>query len=193
MNFLFHGYFITQSGFVFGEYADKGSRLFIKEDNTLTIEYFYQNDLMVRHIHSMLYSNNICVFISTGDTKKYLDKWKLSNGKLEFISRILDGFQGGFTACCKIGEKHYFGTDFSQRANYIYCLDDNRKFFLPKPAYTHIFVTMMALDNRYIACINLSKSMSPPYSSISIFDTFDCSYVYCQAYNYQEFEDLQLY
>jgi hypothetical protein len=190
IGFLANSYVMLPSGFVFGEYANQGARLFIKEYDKLAIEHFYQHDLMVRHIHSVLSSDNIYFFISTGDQKKYLDKWKISNGKLEFVSRILNSFQGGFTACCKVGEKHYFGTDFGERPNYIYCLDDNRKFFLPKPSYTHFFSIMVALDNRYIFCINQSMPHRYLNRSISIFDTFDCSYVYCQAYSLQEFLDL---
>lgn len=138
----------------------------------------------VRHIHSIM-CNDKTLFISTGDSKKYLDKWELSDGKLVFVERILDKYWGGFTGCCKI-QNNFFATDFSQRPNYIYCLETSEKFFFPEPAYKHFCTFMLPVNNRYIVCLNQAMPGFLPQRTISIFDTQIFLFVYCQGYSHHE-------
>ena len=184
LSFLFNGYAFSSSGFIVGEYADKSSRLFIMEGDNFEINHFYLNIKGVRHIHSILCDDDL-LFISTGDTKKFLDKWRFCDGEIRFIGRVMSLF-AGVTGCCTVQNKHYFGTDFSERPNYIYCLENKKKFFLPEPAYIHFFSWMIPVNDRFIFCMNQSMPHSRPNRSISIFDTFNCSYVYSQAYDLHE-------
>jgi hypothetical protein len=184
LSFLFNAYAFFKSGFIVGEYAENSSRLFIMKGDHFEANHFYQDIKGVRHIHSILCDNDL-FFISTGDSKKVLDKWGFCNGEIRFIGRVMSTF-AGFTGCCTVQNKHYFGTDFSERPNYIYCLENEKKFFLPEPAYTQFFAGMIPVNDRFIFCMNIGMPHSHPNRSISIFDTFNYSYVYCQAYEYYE-------
>jgi hypothetical protein len=184
LNFLSNAYAFCSSAFIVGEYAENSSRLFIIKEDNFEINHFYQDIKGVRHIHSILCHNDL-LFISTGDTKKYLDKWEFCNDEIRFIGRVMSNF-AGFVGCCMVQNKHYFGSDFSERPNYIYCLENKKKFFLPEPAYTHFFSEMIPVNDRFILCGNQSMPHTHPNRSISIFDTFNNSYVYCQAYEHDE-------
>lgn len=191
LNFLFHGYVINPNGFVIGEYAhaDNSARLFIKHNDSFDILNFYQEDDGVRHIHS-IFRNDNSLFISTGDTKKYLDQWELDGGRMIFIKRILHNFSGGFTGCCKVQGKIFFGTDYCQRPNYIYCLETSEKYFFPRPAYNQYNLYMLPVENRYIACLNQSMPPFSPDRSICIFDAQKLAFVYCQGCSESEFDKL---
>ena len=175
-----HGYAMTADGFIFGEYDDHSSRIFLKEHEEFSVCQFYQNDPGVRHIHSILRSGET-IFISTGDSNKYLDRWRLRNGHLEFDKRILQTL-GGFTACCKVNEEHFFGTDFSERPNYIFCLESQEKWFFPRPAYTQHCSLMLLLHDRLLFCLNTSLFNVSHRQTISIFDTRSSVFIHCQDY-----------
>jgi hypothetical protein len=177
-----HGYAMTADGFIFGEYAAHSSRIFLKEHEEFSVCHFYQNDPGVRHIHSILRSGET-IFISTGDSNKYLDRWRLRNGHLEFEKRIFHTL-GGFTTCCNVNEKHFFGTDFSERPNYIFCLESQEKWFFPRPAYTQHCSLMLLLHDRYLFCLNTGLSHR---QTISIFDTRTSVFIHCQEYRGNDF------
>ena len=191
LKFLFHGYVVNQTGFVIGEYADKSARLFIKDMDDFSVIDFYQNDPGVRHIHSII-CNNKTLFISTGDSKKYLDQWKLSDGKLVFERRMLDNCFGGFIAHCKI-QDIFFGSDYSHRLNYIYCLETSEKNFFPNPAYKQWCAFMLPVNNRYIVCINQNMPGFLPERTISIFDTHTSSFIFCKGYSVDKLKSLGFY
>ncbi len=176
-----HGYILNETGFILGEYAEHSARIFVKSADELTICQFYQTVPGVRHIHSILQSGE-SLFVSTGDSNKFLDRWHCSNGRLKFERRILHKL-GGFSACCRIKGKHFFGSDFSERPNYIFCLDTGQKWYFPKPAYTQYCYRMFPLDDRYIFCVNISLPNISQRRTITVFDTQTWSFVYCHAYH----------
>jgi len=178
LNFLFHGYIVTQEGFLIGEYAQNSARIFVKNIDKINVIDFYQKDPGVRHIHSILCSDTT-LFISTGDSKKYLDQWELIDDEIVFTKRILNNFFGGFTGCSKVQNMHFFASDFSRRPNYIYCLETREKYFFPKPAYNQVCSIMLPVKNRYIFCIFFDFHQV----SVAIFDTQYFLFVYCQTHS----------
>lgn len=182
-NFLPHGYVILENALVIGEYADNSARIFIenRRDKCDTID-FYRDYRGVRHIHSLL-RDGASLFVSTGDSKKFLDQWEITDGQLRFQKRILRLCFGGFTACCVINGLRFFATDFSGRPNYIFCLEKKRKYFFPKPAYTHYCLHMLPVFDRYIICISYSLPYLFPDRSLSIFDIQIFQYIYCKGYS----------
>lgn len=175
-----HGYVITEAGFILGEYDENAPRIFVKSNDEFTVCQFYQTTPGVRHIHSIL-KRGEHLFVSTGDSNKFLDRWKLSNGHIRFEKRVLRKF-GGFTACCIINGKTFFGTDFSERPNYIFCLETRQKWFFPKPAYTQYCYLMLPLIERYLFCFNKSLSNISNQRTMTVFDAETLSFVYCQDY-----------
>jgi len=172
-----HGYIINETGFILGEYAKQSARIFVKSGDEFTVCQFYQTSPGVRHIHSILQCGEH-LFVSTGDSKKVLDRWKLNNGHMRFEKRILSTF-GGFTTCCSINAKTFFGTGFSERPNYLFCLETREKWFFPKPAYTQHCFLMLPLNERYLVCFNSSIVQSTP-RTMTVFDTQALSFVSCQ-------------
>ena len=185
LNFTIHGFIITKNGFVIGEYAENSSRIFVNNNGRYITHQFYGSDSGVRHIHSILQYDGYA-FISTGDSNKYLDKYRIVNGDLSFDSRVLRHL-GGFSACCVVDGMCFFGSDFSERPNYIFFLEKRRKFFFPCPAYTQFCALMLSFHNRYIFCLNRSI-LIPNRKTISIFDTKRSTFVYCKEYSGNEYE-----
>ena len=173
-----HGHVQTESGFIVGEYAENSARLFYKINNELKVYQFYQTEQGVRHIHSILKSGDL-LFISTGDSSKFLDIWRFKGESIVFDKRIIGKF-GGFTTCCEINGRKYFGTDFSERPNYIYCLETKKKYFFPKPAYTKICKIMIPVNARYLFCINIENVPLSIQQTLTVFDTWTLSFIYSQ-------------
>ena len=165
----YHGHATTAGGFVLGEYAEQSARLFVKGRNGLRVERYYDTVAGVRHIHSVLGSGNN-VFVTTGDASRFLDRWELKGGGLELRERVLRRL-GGFTACCEVKGRHFFGTDLSERPNYIFCLETRQKWFFPKPAYTQVSKAMLPFGDRYILCVNASLWATPARRSLTVFDS----------------------
>jgi hypothetical protein len=186
-NARYHAYLKTGKGFVLGEYSDNSARIFIKHEDEFVINEYYQSVPGVRHIHSILKSDE-SLFVSTGDGNKFLDKWQFQDGKMKFEKRIFYKL-GGFTACCKIKDKHFFGSDFSERPNYILCLETGEKWFFPLPAYTQLCYLMFPIDDRYICCLNsnLWTISRQCQRTKTIFDTKLGLFVLSQIYTDDDF------
>jgi hypothetical protein len=136
---------------VAGEYANYGKRLFVFEKDTkrINVSNFYYKFKGVRHIHLVHHYVKNLFYVATGDSSKYFDLFELVDGCMVFKRRQKYLF-GGFTASCKMGSFHYFGTDFSLRPNYIYRLNDRAKFFLPPRCYLKIVYAMQVLNEKFI-------------------------------------------
>lgn len=175
-----HGFVETEDGFIIGEYANYSARIFIKSGETTQEVDTYQIRKMVRHIH-LIYRDGDRVYITTGDSDKFFDLWRLKDGELQFEKRLMRRL-GGFTTCCRIKGKTFFGSDFSERPNYIWCLETNRKYFFPRPAYTRYCYLMLPLNDRYIVCFNRGLARLSGGVSVSIFDTETLQFVQAQEY-----------
>jgi hypothetical protein len=165
---LVHGHASQHGGTLVGEYADESARLIYFTGDSFAIFEPYRTDGWVRHIHSVIaYKNGFLV--ATGDSAKYLDHFHVKNNELVRVSRLIHNF-AGFTAACEVRGKVYFGSDFSSRPNYIYCLSTHRKFFFPAKSYRHFCVAMIVVDDRYIASMNYGLPLNRIFS-VCLFDT----------------------
>lgn len=175
-----HGMVLTADGFIFGEYGEFSARVFTQVGSQLITYDFYNKINRLRHIHSV-FKDGERVYISTGDTHKFLDEWVYQDGHLNFVRRCLRKF-GGFTTCAKLGQRTFFGTDFSHRPNYLYCLEGGQKWFFPTPAYTQYCYLMFVLEERYLICFNRHLSPFGGALSVSVFDAETERFVACQRY-----------
>lgn len=167
----------TADGHVVGEYTHVGrsARLLHVADGATRVIDYYDKHRRVRHLHSIALVGDDKLLISTGDAAKYLDEWQLRDRKLVFRRRVMRYF-AGFTAHASAGGALYFGTDFSERPNYLLRLHDRRKFFLPQPAFLQFVYAMTAYRDRYIACCCGSLYGA---ASVAIFDTRVERFIYC--------------
>ena len=171
-----HGLAVTEDGFIFGEYGEFSARIFINDQATD----FYNKIKGLRHIHALLRVGET-VYITTGDTHKFLDEWTLVGGEFNFKKRLIKRF-GGFTTCARVGGKTYFGTDFSQRPNYLFFLETKQKFFFPRPAYTQYCYFTFVVEDRFLFCFNRHLSKFSGALSVSVFDTQTGGFVCSQPY-----------
>jgi len=155
---------------VVGEYGE-GKRIFFATRQHSGVNNHYCRDPQVKHIHSILRISKTQLLIATGDSAKYLDLWKMEDGRVRFHSRIKRRL-AGYTGAVTVGDEHYFGTDFSSRPNFLLRLRDNRKFFLPKEVYLQYVVRLQQYRDRYI--VGSTKRLDPFGGCRGVF-VFDCA------------------
>jgi len=158
-----------------GEFG-KSARMYHVGSERTTVIRFYDEIDGVRHIHSIHALDESQILISTGDAKKFLDLWHVDVAGARFVRRIM-GMLGGFTAATQVGNDHYFGTDFSNRPNYLFRLRDRRKFFYPGVAYTRWTRRLKTLDNKFIVSMNCS-TLDDSRATITLFDTQAENFIY---------------
>lgn len=157
---------------VAGEYGD-GCRLYYADSaGTQSISTFYEADPAVKHIHLLHKLDGQRFAVSTGDSAKYLDIWEVAESGIRFVERLMSRL-AGYTAAATIGGEHYFGTDFSQRPNYLLRLSDRKKFPFPGRSFKHYAVQFAAYDDRYILCLATGLYLLDPTSSRFVFDTVE--------------------
>lgn len=163
---------------VIGEYAENSARIIFSNSDVMYITTFYNEIPNIRHIHSICLSPCCTyMFVSTGDGKKYTDKWNIRDNTIQFSKRLRKR-NAGFTASASINGEFFFGTDFSSRPNYIETLSGD-KFMYPAPSYKMYVDTMQVLENRYIISLNKEHSPVGNELTVSIFDSKHKNYIYC--------------
>ncbi len=139
---------------------------------------YYNHVPGVRHIHSVCKKGDLGeIYIATGDSSKLLDLWTIDGCKLEFVKTIKRRL-AGYTAIVELNDNHYFGTDFSNRPNYIETLE-GKKYFFPTKAYTKQAVAFFPLLERYIISVNTDVYPLGDRSTLSVFDTAEEEFVFC--------------
>ena len=163
---------------IVGEYAIDSARVAYITPNTCEVTDFYNRISGVRHIHLIIEAEEAGKYlIATGDTRKFLDLWAVEDDEFKFVKRIKKRF-AGYTAAIVVGGRYYFGTDFSNRPNYIETLDGS-KYFFPKPAYRQFVMTFYSIQDRYIVSINSDMPQLGGRKSLSVFDTVEEEFVFC--------------
>lgn len=168
---------------IIGEYGieSKGSRIALITRNACTINDYYAHDSHVYHIHALHKCRNSGkVLVTTGDSAKFLDLWELVDGDLVFVQRMRKRF-AGYTAIAGVGDRFYFGTDFSGRPNYIETLE-GKKYFFPDKAYKKWVLAFFIVSNRYLICV--SAVIVGQGRTISIFDTAKEEFLFCERFDF---------
>jgi len=168
---------------IIGEYGNNSGRIFIITQKACTSIDYYNHFPGVRHIHSVHeYKEPGMIIIATGDTKKLLDLWAVTDCKVIFVKGIKK-YLAGYTAAVKLNGEIYLGTDFSNRPNYIETLK-GKKFFYPEIAYKQWVIAFSSVFNRYILSINAEGTeQRGGNKTFSIFDVCKEQFIYC---NYAE-------
>lgn len=168
----------TEDYLIIGEYGVNAKRIIYISKESSMISYHYMSCPYVEHIHAVHKAPaSEFIFVTTGDTDKFLDLWVLRKGQLMFV-KTLKKRLAGYTAITNIGNIYYFGTDFSSRPNYIEKLD-GKKFFFPEKAYNRHVTSFQQHLGRYILSINKDLSVFGGQEVLTIFDTVSELYIYC--------------
>jgi hypothetical protein len=163
---------------IIGEYGAR-PRLAHVTPEACTINDHYLHVPGVKHIHSILkYGDSGELLVSTGDTRKFLDLWSASNRGLSFVRRLRKRL-AGFTAAAAVNGKYYFGTDFSDRPNFIWTLE-GKKFFFPMKAYKLYANAFQVFGDRFIVSINTELDVAGGRKTLTVFDTAPQRFIYCE-------------
>jgi hypothetical protein len=154
---------------VLGEYGDQSGRLFLLLPHQYYCDERYNQMREVRHIHSILMRSETELLVSTGDSGKRLDSWQRTASGLTFERCVHRRF-AGYTGAAKVRGKHYFGTDFSSRPNFIYCLESGKMWPLPGRSFTKYVRDFAVVDERYIVSYNVSFDVVDTCQMASVFD-----------------------
>lgn len=174
------GVVVGKDFMIIGEYGyEKKARLALLINDCCIIYDYYAKDLRVRHIHAILMcSNGRDIFVSTGDSAKYLDLWRIGTDGLDFIKRLKTRF-AGYTAMLEFGGIVYCGTDFSSRRNYIEIFScKGKKIFFPEPASTMMCIHLYT-ENTFIIAISKEMNQFGGKQAVSVFDAVNNKFVYC--------------
>jgi len=172
----------TNNLLIVGDYgtANDSATIAIICRERCTLNNFYNQLQGVRHIHSIHLFNKSEILISTGDTKKFTDLWIVEGNNIKFKKRIRR-YLAGYTAAIKVNNQHFFGTDFSGRPNFIETLDGERYYF-PSKAYKMWVFAFYSFSDRYIASINTELIHEGNRKTLSIFDTANKQFVFCEYF-----------
>ena len=170
--------FCNKDILIIGEYSGNLSRLAYITKETCVASNYYSSDPRIKHIHSIQkYGDDGKFLVSTGDTLKLLDLWKIKAGGLKFIKRIKKR-RAGYSAITEIKDKYFFGSDFSSRPNYIETCS-GEKFFFPEKAYNKYVIAFKKYLDRYILSLNGDIKNSGGKITLSIFDTTIREFIFC--------------
>jgi hypothetical protein len=169
---------------IVGEYAESARMYFLNHDSCTPIPYYTQIPA-VRHIHSVHRLSDTQVLVSTGDKAKLFDLWDVNASGMTFSKRLMRQ-HGGFLSSAKVAGDDYFGTDFSERPNFIYRYRDGKKWFLPKPAFTKYVLRLRAVDDRYLVSLNTSLEALGGDRAWTVFDTRREEFIHAAAWTEKE-------
>jgi hypothetical protein len=175
-NFRYHGFCFTGTGFIVGEYLESNPRLLVSDGTTVTLYHPYADDRGVRHIHAVL-EHEGTVFITVGDSNKYLDRYRLSSGDLSFERRVMHHL-GGFSSACVVLGDCWFGSDFTGRPNYLFHSGTQRKYYFPQPAFLQFSELLIPIDDRFLVCLNMDLTDK---RTLSIFDIRTSAFEFCEV------------
>lgn len=163
---------------IIGEYGESSRIAYVTPESCVVSDYYLRVP-GVRHIHSIAgYENSGEFFVSTGDSRKFLDLWVARNGQVSFVRRLRKNL-AGFTATAKVNGEYYFGTDFSSRPNFIETLGGAKYFFPPK-AYRLYVIAFHSFFDRYLVSINSELKVAGGRKTLSIFDTVTQEFIFCE-------------
>jgi hypothetical protein len=166
---------------IIGEYGEDSRIAYVTTESCIVSEYYRQVP-GVRHLHSIVQGKTPGEFlVSTGDTCKFLDLWRLIDGRLTFIQRLRNRL-AGYTAAARVSGEYYFGTDFSGRPNYIETLGRS-KYFFPNKANRLYVAAFKIFFDRYIVAINTELGVVGERKTLSIFDTVGRRFIYCDYWS----------
>jgi len=174
------GIVIIDDLLVLGEYGngDTSAKIaLVKQDNCHIVE-FYNRLPGVLHIHAIHKYSDTEILVSTGDTKKLLDLWRIDGNEISFKTRLKKRL-AGYTGCAEVAQRHFFGTDFAGRPNYIATLE-GEKYFFPEKAFRMYVLAFYPFFNRYIASVSGGLYSLGGRKTLSIFDTVNRKFTYCE-------------
>lgn len=170
---------------IIGEYGKSGKRIAVVTEQSCVVNHFYGDDPLVAHIHSLLKTRDSdYVYVTTGDTAKYLDLWSLRDGEMMFRKRLKFSL-AGYTAMIKIGSELLLGTDFTGRTNYVELLGSGSKIPFPNQMHGMHTIKFRQFKRRYLSCLSKRLDWLGGGFALSILDIEREEFVWCDLLKYQ--------
>lgn len=164
-----HSVAVCGEATIVGEYCETGARIFMLTGHRMVVSDHYCREPGVQHIHLVHAVDNEYFLVSTGDSRRLLDLWRIDGGQLRFERRLMRRL-AGFTGVATVRGETYLGSDFSSRPNYLLRLRDRRKFFLPREAFLRYVWLVEPVDDRYLIVGSKTLEIVGGMRSVSIFD-----------------------
>lgn len=162
---------------VIGEYGEARKRLCLITAAGCHVATLYEDDPHVRHIHAVFAAGDGEVVVTTGDSARYLDRWRIDGTRLAFVRREARAL-AGHTAIARVGGRLFLGSDWSSRPNHIET-DDGRRYPVPRPASYMYAVAFHVPDARHLVTLHASLSVFGGRRAVSVFDTRVRRFVHC--------------
>lgn len=162
---------------VVGEYGEGCRRLCLITADDCHVATRYEDDPRVRHIHAVFVAGDGEVIVTTGDSARYLDRWRVDGARLVFVRRQARSF-AGHTAIARVGGRLFLGSDWSSRPNHIET-DDGHRYAVPRPASYMYAVAFHVPDGRHLVTLHTSLSVFGRHCAVSVFDTQARRFVHC--------------
>lgn len=162
---------------VIGEYGEARKRLCLVTAAGCHVATVYEDDPRVRHIHAVFAAGDGEVIVTTGDSARYLDRWRIEGPQLVFVRREARSL-AGHTAIARVGGRLFLGSDWSSRPNHIET-DDGRRYPVPRPASYMYAVAFHVPDGRHLVTLHTSLSVFGGRRAVSVFDTQARRFVHC--------------
>lgn len=157
-----------------GEYGAPGARIYVRDPGGEAVHEPYADDAGVYHIHSIRMIGASRYLVSTGDTRKYLDEFYITQSECRVLRRwrvVL----GGYTALRHIHGNLWAGSDFAERPNHLVNLDTREKIYLPKQARKE-YVLDIQQASRDRARV-FTKKLGSARGHVFLFDTKNRNFV----------------
>lgn len=167
----------TPGAVVIGEYGEARKRLCLVTAGGCHVATLYEDDPRVRHIHAVHAAGDGEVVVTTGDSARYLDRWRIDGPQLVFVRREARSL-AGHTAIARVGGRLFLGSDWSSRPNHIET-DDGRRYPVPRPASYMYAVAFHVPDGRHLVTLHTSLSVFGGRRAVSVFDTQARRFVHC--------------
>lgn len=162
---------------VVGEYGEGCRRLCLITADDCHVTTLYEGDPRVRHLHAVFVAGDGEVIVTTGDSARYLDRWRIDGARLVFVRRQARSF-AGHTAIARVGGRLFLGSDWSSRPNHIET-DDGHRYAVPRPASHMYAVAFHVPDGRHLVTLHTSLSVFGRRCAVSVFDTEVRRFVHC--------------
>lgn len=161
-----------------GEYGKPGARLLVIVNSEQVIYRPYQKSVGVQHIHAIARLEGPYFLVSTGDTSKRLDLFKITGKECTLLSCISPSL-AGFTAISVVENEIWVGSDFSERANFISKMSAHTyaetTYYLPKNCVREFVISISPYDENRLLVV--TARLNQTYGHALIFCRIDHEFI----------------
>lgn len=172
------------------EYEQPGARIMVLHNGNARIFRPYAGT-GVWHLHALAHLGGDHFAVSTGDTIKALDIFRITPSECTLLRRAVSRL-AGYTAMLNHNGSLWGGSDFTERPNFLTMPDEGRKYFLPKSCIKEYVTHITALDADRL--LVFSRRLGTLQGHALIFCTAERKFTACNAIDVCDFhENVEVY